>query len=214
MILHIISLIREMTDPYAGIKAMCTWWDIRSSGNDATLQFHHVISLVTSQEVAFAKGRQIREALYAYTTDHILTPELVRSLTHEQLQQTGLSASRIETVKQLAALDDHKSLDAVAAYAKISGVGPWTIKGVKILCGLDDHVILHEDRWIRKRLAELIGRSGEVTQAEAKQLFEQWKGHESLMSMFLWRIKPSGIQKWRSGTTLTKDDFIQRQKKK
>lgn len=196
-----------MVDPYAIVNDSRKFWEIPPKP-----VFHHLISLLTSQEVKFSIGRKIRHSLYAISSavgcNGVITPELILSLTDQQLSSTGLSPQRCITAKELARFSyEVKTIDD---YAKINGVGQWTIKGLKILFNLDSRIILYEDKWIRKRLAELhqLPPRTVLTPIQAKDLFKPWEGYETLMSYFLWRIKPTGINRIIQRQPLTRDDFV------
>ena len=185
-------------DPFAYAKALRPWWEVPKHSF-----FHHICSLITSQEVRFEQGRKIRQALYKLCGGE-LTNDIINKLSDAQLLSTGLSPSRCETIRQLAQIDTKD----VEAYAKIKGVGPWTIKGAKLLAGLDDHIILYEDKWIRQRVGQIIGKKM-ASESEVRNMFETvWKGNESLMSYFLWRIKSSGVTKLMRNQSLERSDFV------
>jgi 3-methyladenine DNA glycosylase/8-oxoguanine DNA glycosylase len=193
-----------MVDPYVYIKEIKEWWTVPERSC-----FHHCCSLVTSQQITFNKGRQIRQALYKLSKNHgykgHLTPKFIKELTPEQLQATGLTSERCQTLKDLADIGETKNIDD---YAKVVGVGVWTIKGTKLSCGTDDHIVLYEDKWIRQRIGQLVGKAT-VTEAEAKEIFKTtWPQHESLMSYFLWRCKQSGIDKLMRSRALSRSDFV------
>ncbi|CAH6418872.1 DNA-3-methyladenine glycosylase [uncultured virus] len=195
-----------MGDPYAVVKESKPFWCLQERP-----MFHHLVSMVTSQEIAFAKGRAIRIQLYkmaeAATGHGILTQQFIASLDVETLKKMGLAEHRCELVKYLATIPSKSHADDLNAYAVVRGVGSWTIKGLQIIFNLGPNVILYEDKWIRKRLGEMIGQ-GEVTEKRAAELFKTWPGQESLMSYFLWRIQPSGIQKLLQNEPLLRADFV------
>lgn len=166
--------------------------------------FHHLISLICSQEVKFAQGRKIRQAFYKFSPEGIISRQLIQSLTDDQLASTKLAKSRCKVVRKLADIPEGN----IEEYQQVDGVGPWTIKGLKILAGLDQKIILFEDKWIRQRLSELVDHDKILPERVVKDIFSHWPGNESMMSYFFWRIQPSGIRKLKSGENLIRDDFV------
>lgn len=200
-----------MSSPYVEVEVTRKWWQ-----QPQYSLFHHVVSLITSQQIKFAQGRKIRLALYELCRQYLrrqghsidakalveLTPAFIQSLSDTELRGTGLTFERCRTIQALANVKEH----TLTEYAKVSGVGAWTLKGTMILCNLDPHVILHEDSWIRDRLGEMVDHP--VDEDEVKDIFKLWKGHETLMSYFLWRIKPSGIRRLLARQPLERTDFV------
>ena len=195
-----------MMDPYYQIKATREWW-----GNPCPSAFHHICSMVTSQEISFSKGRDIRKQLYSLSESHgygpVLVPKFILNLGKERLSTTGLSESRCQTLIHAAIVGSQNIDNNPDIYSDIKGIGPWTIKGTKLLLGIDENIVLYEDKWIKQRLGQLVDKRI-VTETEAKNTFKLWPGHESLMSYFFWRAKPSAIDKMKSSQPLTRDDFV------
>lgn len=189
-------------DEYDEIRATRQWW-----GTPVPSVFHQICSLVTAQEVSFAKGRAIRQKLFqlseAMGFGGVLGREFVLGIGKDKLVETGLSPSRAETLLEAAGLPEGEP----DSYAVVRGIGPWTIKGTKLLLGQGDNIVLSEDKWIRQRLGQMVGQKI-VTEAQAQTMFQQWAGHESLMSYFLWRAKPAAIDKLLTHAKLTRDDFV------
>jgi 3-methyladenine DNA glycosylase/8-oxoguanine DNA glycosylase len=95
--------------------------------------------------------------------------------------------------------------------SKIKGIGPWTLKALKVIHEPDGDVFLVEDYYIRQRLSELKGLGKTCTASAAKKLAREsteWAGNLTMISNFLWRIKSSGIQKIIDCEPLDRDDFL------
>lgn len=183
-----------------------TYWEVKRKS-----YFHNIISLITSQEVSFQKGRQIRQKLYEIIKSDEFTKENIKNISDKDLITIGIKNSRIVCIREISELKIHNEETCI----KIKGIGPWTIKAASILSSTsfdeaeNTGIILYEDKWIRKRLSELVGCNKILTEKETISFFEaNVKGHYTLLSYFLWRIKPSGVKKWKNGDILEREDFV------
>jgi hypothetical protein len=84
---------------------------------------------------------------------------------------------------------------------KINGIGPWTISALKIMFHSNKYpnIFLTSDKWIESRFSEL--------NLDLKTVVKN-APNLSNVSKFLWRIKPSGVQKLNNLQQLTADDFL------
>ena len=155
-------------------------------------EFHCYCSLITSQRVRFQTGRAIRRKLYEICG----YPLTIESVSQADLSTIPLTALQKSCITQL--------YDGISP-KEISGIGPWTMKGVKILMQTDSDVNLYEDAYIRKRLSEYIGLT---SPKECREFIASAKGNETAVSYFLWRITPNGIRRVKSGEELTRDNFL------
>lgn len=166
--------------------------------------YHHLISLVTSQQVKFETGRQIRRQLYSHC--YPLDPNIIVNLDLSRIR--CLTTARIYIIKNItkAALNGNEDLLEVAK--GIIGVGSWTIKGALILTERSPTEALHEDSYICKRLTEIYGF--EIDKPMCRTFFMGvTETNLSITSYFLWRLKSSGCQALiAKDRELTKDDFL------
>jgi 3-methyladenine DNA glycosylase/8-oxoguanine DNA glycosylase len=146
--------IQTMGDIYTDIIAFRHLWELPPKP-----VFHHLASLICSQEVSFNIGRHIRHKLYDLASHHnkegIVTPNFIVMYAH-LLPTTGLSVNRIETlvaaakltiasiidyhvedskctVNDVDLLDNQTTYDLIDNYKAVKGIGPWTISGLKVL---------------------------------------------------------------------------------
>lgn len=115
-------------------------------------------------------------------------------------------------------VNENDSLDEnLDRLKQIKGVGPWTLKSIRLMLNTSDSIssgdrrngsiFLYEDSWVRSRLKELYGLQS-LSTSQAKKIGLEWANYQTCLSKFLWRIKPSGIQKIRSKLLLSRDDFV------
>ena len=164
---------------------------------EAVPRYHAVISCIISQKISFQRSRGIRRKLYKELGSDIFTKSKIESLN---LNDLGLDARVIEIIDQVNRLENlsFKNL------AKISGIGKWTIDAVKILTYYDPDIALYKDKYIRKILSGLYGKT--FTEGTAKAWFEK-VSNKSLVSRFLWRLKYTSINKIIDSEPLTSLDL-------
>ena len=72
----------------------------------------------------------------------------------------------------------------------------------------DQDAFLASDSYVRARFAELIGVGSLTSQQATKVAADQYKGHQYVLSKFLWRVTSSGIAHLRAGLPLVQKDFV------
>lgn len=167
--------------------------------------FHHLVSLVTGQQVSFEAGRQIRQELYKLCG----TPYCPHAIKQTDLSTIkNLTPARIFTIKAIATAYLNGHHENIIDYSIIiKGVGSWTIKGAYILTETSYNQSLYEDAYIKKRLSEI--HNHKMTLADCKDWFKIVpEDSRSIVSYFLWRVKPSGVEKLRYGCDLDQCDFL------
>lgn len=173
----------------------------------------NTISLIVSQQVKFSQGRVIRKRLYELidaktsktssgSTD---TDTILRSLTHKDWKDLGLTPNKISTILEITSMSN-LSVDNLD---HIKGIGPWTIKALKVLTNSDPNVFLSEDLWIRKRFSELVG-TRTLSSKELDEMMGNSDTNSNLtqVSRFLWRLKPENVQKLVQSQELSREDFV------
>lgn len=127
-----------------------------------------------------------------------VTPESVTTAGEAKLHSAGLSASKAQTILELAArarsgkirfdqlhlLEYDKLLDTLGA---VKGIGPWTVQMFAIFhLGLPD-IFPSGDYGIRKAVTTLVG-SRELLSAKATEsIGERWKPFRTVAAWYLWK---------------------------
>lgn len=169
--------------------------------------FHNAISLLTSQKIKFSESRAIRKKLYELNENREeYCPKIFSNLKFDNFKNCGLEDNIINSMFEVIGLEKSNNL-TIENLQKIKGVGPWTIKSLKIMNDLDDNVFLFEDYWIRQRLTEIAKSYKILTQSECKKYVINYK-NLSDVSRFLWRINKSGTRKILNNQELCKEDFV------
>ena len=167
--------------------------------------YTNLLSLIISQEVAFNKGRLIRRKIYAECGIPIDPHKLLKC----NLDEFGLTISRSNLIRTITKDYIEKDVIDLEEISLMKGIGPWTIKGTKLLSGLADaYTSLYEDSYIRKRIKEYLGLTILPTIAQTKKMFEELGPNQRSVTIFLWRIKPSGIKKLLEVKELNTIDFV------
>lgn len=171
--------------------------------------FENLVSLITSQQVKFEKGRRIRKTLYELVNG-VITPTTIKLTSIDELCATGLTRPRAIAIKRLADVHVQNDDELMNEVSRIPGIASWTLKGAQLLTydpTLVRNIALYEDMWIRKRLGEYKKQMFPLSLKASKEMFATFQ-NPSLVSYFLWRIQPSGIQKILRNELLLRTDFV------
>lgn len=170
---------------------------------------HQTVSLIISQKVSFTIGKNIRKKLFELTKGEEFVKNNMNKISNEQLVKIGIDSNKIKTIRNVLNVEFEHTDKYINAIDKINGIGTWTIKCLKIMFKTDPDIMLVEDLWIRKRLQELLRLNKLPTMSECNKLSNIWSGYRTIVSLFLWRIKPDGIkQLLQDSSKLTKEHFI------
>lgn len=165
--------------------------------------FHNTISLITSQQISFQKGREIRQKIYAKINSFEITHENLKKLSRDDFMNYGIDEKRVNTITELLKI---KNL-TIEKISKLKGIGSWTIKSLKILND-EPNILLSEDYWIRKQMSKLINLPKVATIKEIENQTKNYEHDKSELTKFLWRIKDTGIDKIKENKELLREDFL------
>jgi 3-methyladenine DNA glycosylase/8-oxoguanine DNA glycosylase len=171
-------------------------------------KFHHCIAQYVTKMVKFKQSQIIRRDLYGILGDPY-SQDKFNTCSDAELIKCGLSEEQIATLRYISSLiNESEDLETnLQRLSQVRGVGPWTLKSIRLMLSDDTHIFLYEDSYIRTRLAELYGVTS-LSQSQAKNIALAWCEYQSYLSKFLWRIKKSGITKIKLQMPLLKEDFL------
>ena len=174
----------------------------------AKTQFHHCVAQYVTKMVKFSQSQKIRRNLYLLIGDPY-DQNIFNNSSNQELFNCGLNQEQITTLKYISSIiNEQDTLDNnLERLIKVQGIGPWTIKSIRLMLSNENDIFLYEDSYIIARLSELYGMKS-LTQANAKKIGSAWNQYQSIFSKFLWRIKKEGIQKLSMQIPLTRDDFL------
>jgi 3-methyladenine DNA glycosylase/8-oxoguanine DNA glycosylase len=173
--------------------------------------FHQVISLIISQKISFSQGRLIRKNIFNHINEEFFTKNNLEKINPDQFTKFGLDDAKIKIISNIINIEYKNNEDFITKISNIKGIGPWTIKSLKIMFDLkfdpSENEFLFEDLWIRKRVSELLKIEKVITQSECKNISNCIK-NKRIKSIFFWRIKPEGIKKILKNENLKREDFV------
>lgn len=166
--------------------------------------FHTACSCITSQQVSFNVGRNIRKSLYSLC-GFPLTREAI--INNDLTIIKNLTNTRINLIKQMANIDDERdNIDVLNDYAKLKGFGPWSYNAVSILLRMNNKINLANDAYIRKNLSSYMGY--DMTEEQCRDFLNTADDHSTAVCYLLWRLKPQSINKIKNNEFLFKEDFV------
>ena len=186
--------------------------------------FHSLVSCVLSQKISFNASRAIRAKLFTLLGTSDITAKSLCNVSPEQLYAIGINTNTVEIIRQLLLLHLQFDLDRdftadevnniLNHINNIPGIGPWTIKAVKIMTQ-SDNVFLFEDKYIRARMSEVFN-CVLMSAAEAEKYSDKFiYNHDNVrydvriwVSYLFWCIKPAATQKLKNMIPLEADDLI------
>jgi 3-methyladenine DNA glycosylase/8-oxoguanine DNA glycosylase len=172
--------------------------------------FHQTISLIISQKISFKKSRSIRSKIFEKIyPDNEFTIENIKLIKGE-IANFGIEKTQLDTINNILEIykPDINDTKWIEDIKNIKGIGIWTIKCLKIMFDVDNDIFLSEDYWIRSRLSELYNVDYIFSIKECNEISKQWIGNRTIVSKFLWRIKPEGIIALKNKYTLTQEHFL------
>ena len=158
-----------------------------------------LVRAITHQQLSVKAGETIAGRVVALTPGpHFPTPTEMLALDPTQLRACGLSNSKVEYVRDLAARVADGRLDlarlrrldddaVIAALTTVRGIGEWSAHMHMIfhLGRLD--VLPVGDLGVRVGAARLYGLGEYATPAQLTELAEKWRPYRSLGSWYLWQ---------------------------
>ena len=135
----------------------------------------------------------------------IISPEIVSSLTDEQIKSTGTSINKVRCIRSLtdAIIDKSLSLDAFRDYqdedvikdlTSIKGIGQWTAKMFLLFVLNRNDILPYEDvaflqsyQWLYK--------TNIIDKSSVEKRCKKWKPYSSIAARYMYRALDSGLTK-------------------
>ncbi len=155
---------------------------------------------IVGQQISVKAAQSVWERFAALAADRgpVLDPAAVLALDTEAMRGSGLSARKVEYLRDLAAhfvdgtvhvgrwpsMDDEEIVDELVS---IRGIGRWTAEMFLIFHLLRPNVLPLDDIGLIKGIS-LNYFSGEpVTRAEAREVGDAWAPFRSVATWYVWR---------------------------
>jgi DNA-3-methyladenine glycosylase II len=155
---------------------------------------------IVGQQISVKAAQAVWErfAALAEGGGHTLDPIAVLALDTDALRASGLSARKVEYVRDLAAhfvdgtvhvgdwpaMDDEAIVDELVA---IRGIGRWTAEMFLIFHLLRPNVLPLDDLGLIKGISVNYFSGEPVTRAEAREVGDAWAPFRSVATWYVWR---------------------------
>ncbi|OYR78681.1 3-methyladenine DNA glycosylase [Halorubrum sp. E3] len=161
-------------------------------------EFGRLCTSIVNQQLSTASANAIRERfLDALGGDP--TPEEVLAADEGRLRETGLSGTKVEYLREVAAafrdgdrdltregLADASDEEVVAALTEIHGVGEWTARMYLIFALGREDVLPLGDLAVRKGIEQAYNDGAELSRAEMREIGEVWRPYRSYGTRYIW----------------------------
>lgn len=165
--------------------------------------FEALARAIVFQQLSGKAARTIFDRFTALFPDNAPRPELLSSLSDEQLRAAGLSRQKIGYLRDLSSkvLDGAVPLDAVDAMedddliahlVQVKGIGRWTAQ-MFLMFRLGRRDILPElDLGIQNAIKRAYRMRKRPTPKQVQRIGAKWSPHSSVASWYLWRSLENG----------------------
>ena len=161
-------------------------------------RFWMLVRSILSQQISTAAARTIRGRVQALVEPGKVTPESMLALAETDLRQAGVSARKVEYIRDLATktsdgtinlsqigrLSDEQIIKQLIA---VKGIGRWTAEMFLMFSLGRFDVFPVDDLGIRNAIAAHYNVSSPPTRAEMTSVAEPWRPYASVASWYCWR---------------------------
>jgi len=170
---------------------------LQSNGDAFTTLARSIVGQQVSTKSAQGVWRKLVAAVDGPDVE-LLQPVAVLELAPEGLRSAGLSARKVEYLRDLAhnfsngavhvgqwhGMDDEAIIEELVA---IRGIGRWTAEMFLIFHLLRPNVLPLDDPNLIRGISENYFSGEPVSRAEARELGEGWSPYRSVATWYLWR---------------------------
>lgn len=160
--------------------------------------FGALIFQVIGQQLSVRATRRILERLVELFGDALPTPDGFLAMAPEDLVEVGLSRRKVATLREAARrfadgqwredelrrLSDREIEDRLTT---VSGIGPWTVRGLLIIAFDRQDVMLPGDLALRKAIQRVYAMDHLPAEKEVVALAERWRPWRSLAAAYLFQ---------------------------
>ena len=160
--------------------------------------FGALVGSIVSQQLSTKVARVIFARLLAAMPDNQVTPENVLKLRPAKLRALGLSARKVEYVRDIARHTRDGALDFAALHlmtddevisrlTEVKGIGVWTAHMFLIFALQRPNVLAVGDLGIRNAIQKAYGLDHTPTADEISDLAANWRPYCSAACWYLWK---------------------------
>lgn len=162
--------------------------------------FHSLMRAIVYQQLSGKAAGTIHARVLAALGDTDAPgPQAVLATATDTLRAAGLSANKEASLRALATaavdgqlpdearLADYEDAELIEAYARIRGIGRWTVEMLLMFhLGRPDVMPIH-DLGVRKGYAQVYGLEALPKPKALEAACEPWRPYRSVASWFMWR---------------------------
>jgi len=161
-------------------------------------EFARLCTSVVNQQLSTASAAAIHER-FVDVLGADPTPDLVLAADEDDLREAGLSGTKVEYLRNVAAafrdgdrdltrqgLADASDEAVVDALTEIRGVGEWTARMYLIFALGRENVLPLGDLAVRKGIEQAYNDGDELTRAEMREIGEAWRPYRSYGTRYVW----------------------------
>jgi len=161
--------------------------------------FESLVSTIISQQLGLAAA----DAIFARvkkTCGGRLTPKSILKVKLTTFRDAGLSGAKIKTLKEIATVVEHNSLDllslkkipeaeAAGKLMQIWGIGPWTVEMFMMFALGRGDVFSPGDLGLIRAMEAIYGLPKGSSRESLLAIAEKWSPHRTYASLLLWRTR-------------------------
>ena len=128
----------------------------------------------------------------------VVNPEVINSLTVEELRNIGLSKRKADCIKALSSQVNGNTInfdrlmqltneEIVQELTMIKGIGRWTAEMYMIFSLGRINVLSSSDGTIKRSIQWMYNLNSLPTPGEVVKYFQKWKGYETIVTAFFWK---------------------------
>jgi DNA-3-methyladenine glycosylase II len=161
-------------------------------------RFWMLVRSILSQQISTAAARTIRARVQALVEPEKITPESLLRLDESSLRSAGVSARKVEYMRDLATRVDNGSINLsrigrlsddqiIALLIEVRGIGRWTAEMFLMFALGRLNVFPVDDLGIRNAIEAHYDVSSPPDRHEMHAVAEPWKPYASVASWYCWR---------------------------
>lgn len=163
-----------------------------------------LIHEIIEQMLSVKAGNKIFER-FTKLCGGTISPEIVSSLTDEQIKSTGTSINKVRCIRSLTdaiitesislnTFQDYQDEDVIKDLTSIKGIGQWTAKMFLIFVLNRNDILPYEDvaflqsyQWLYK--------TNIIDKASVEKKCKKWKPYSSIAARYMYRALDTGLTK-------------------
>lgn len=157
-----------------------------------------LVRSILSQQISTAAARTIRGRVQALAQPVGITPESILNLRETDLRTAGVSARKVEYIRDLATQTHDGTInlsqigrqsdeEIIRQLVAVRGIGRWTAEMFLMFSLGRLDVFPIDDLGIRNAIAAHYDVSSPPTRAEMNSVAEPWRPYGSVASWYCWR---------------------------